>query len=106
MLTQNSERSAELPSGLFNWIKPFFQVPDTYVLNHSSMDGFLFLRYIRILMIICAVGCCITWTILIPLHVHGGNGGKELDALTFGNVKKPTWYWAHTVVAWIYFGES
>ena len=55
-------------------------------LNHSSLDGFLFLRYMKILSVIALVGCCITWPILLPLHVHGGGTNAQLDSLTFGNV--------------------
>jgi calcium permeable stress-gated cation channel len=97
--------STALPSGWFNWIKPFANVPDTHVLNHSSLDGFLFLRYLKMLCVICLVGCCITWPVLIPLHVHGGMGNQQLDALTFGNVAHPNWYYVHAFQAWVFFGK-
>ena len=99
-----SERSPKLPSGWFNWVKTFYQIPDTTVLNHSSIDGFLFLRYLKIVCIICGVGCLITWPILIPLHVMGGAGNAQMDRLTFGNVIHPSWYFVHAFLAWIYFG--
>lgn len=100
-----SERSRRLPSGAFNWIKPFWQIPDTFVLDHSSLDAFLFLRFLKILIVIFFVGCCLTWPILIPLHATGGRGNTELDRVTFGNIVSPRRYYAHAFLAWIYFGE-
>ncbi|KAK0104996.1 hypothetical protein ONS95_004635 [Cadophora gregata] len=98
------ERSKALPDGWFNWIIPFWKTPDIEILNHASLDGFLFLRYIKMLTVICIVGCCVTWPVLFPIHVYGGGGTKELDMLTFGNVKHTSWLWAHAMVGWVYFG--
>jgi hypothetical protein len=74
------------------------------VLNRSSLDGYLFLRFLKILCVITGVGAILTWTVLIPLHRYGGSGGEQLDLLTFGNVSNPTWYYAHALMAWVYFG--
>lgn len=77
------------------------------MLNHSSVDGFLFLRFLRVVRNICLVGCCLTWPILLPLHICGGGAGEQLDRLTFGNVSDDHkgWFFAHGVVAWLFFGE-
>jgi calcium permeable stress-gated cation channel len=55
--------------------------------------------------VICLVGCCVTWPVLIPLHVHGGMGSEQLDAITFGNVANHSWYYAHALQAWVFFGK-
>jgi len=100
----SSERSDPLPTGWFNWIPAFYRVPDTEVLNKSSLDGYLFLRYLKLLCVICAVGCLITWPVLLPMHRYGGNGNEQLDLLTFGNVSNPMWYYVHAGQAWLFFG--
>jgi hypothetical protein len=84
----------------------FYKVPDTTVLSYSSLDGFLFLRYLKILWVIFGVGCIITWTILLPVHRYGGGGLAQLDMLTFANVTRPGWYYVHALLAWIYFGTQ
>ncbi|KAL7944215.1 hypothetical protein V8C42DRAFT_326178 [Trichoderma barbatum] len=95
----------ELPSGLFNWFIPFFKIPDTYVLNNGSLDAYFFLRYLKVLRNISFVGCCIVWPILLPIHSTGGNGLKELERLTIGNVVTgSSKLWAHAIVAWVFFG--
>jgi calcium permeable stress-gated cation channel len=94
-----------LPSGWFNWIKPFYNIPDTFVLNHCSVDGFFFLRYIKVLCIICFAGCLFAWPVLLPLHGTGGRGLTELDLLTIGNVVISSKFYGHVFVAWGFFSK-
>ena len=97
------ERSPDLPNGMFNWIGKFNSIPDSYVLNHHTLDGFLLLRYLKISVAICFVGCLMTWPVLFPVNATGGGGGKQLDLLAFGNVQNTkNRYYAHTFVAWIF----
>ncbi|KAL2394726.1 putative membrane protein C24H6.13 [Exophiala dermatitidis] len=97
------ERSAHLPNGWFNWIKEFYRVPSSFVLNHSSLDGFLMLRFLRVLSVICVVGIALLWPVLLPLHATGGAGNTELDRLTLGNVVSGKRLYAHALLAWVYF---
>jgi hypothetical protein len=102
---QCSDLSPKLPSGWFNWIIPFFRIPESEVLKYASLDGFLFLRYLRVLALLCFAGVCFAWPILLPLHATGGLGLVQLDALTIGNVESPTKFYAHVMIAWSFFGE-
>ena len=89
---------------MFNWIGKFNTIPDSYVLNHHTLDGFLLLRYLKISAAICFVGCLMTWPVLFPVNATGGGGLKQLDLLAFGNVQNTkNRYYAHTFVAWIFF---
>ncbi|CAG7947482.1 unnamed protein product [Penicillium salamii] len=97
------ERSPELPSGWVNWLGTFLKIEDNHVLHHSSLDGYLFLRFLRVLAATCLTGCLITWPILLPLHATGGNGNTELDMLSFSNVANPHRYFANAIVACVYF---
>lgn len=67
VLTSCRERSPPLPSGWFNWVGPFWKIPDTYALQHQSLDAYLFLRFLRMTIVIMFVGACITWPILYVL---------------------------------------
>lgn len=58
---REESRSPRLRDGLFGWIGEFWSMPDTYVLNHHTLDGYLFLRFLKIASVSCFVGCCITW---------------------------------------------
>jgi hypothetical protein len=94
-----------LPTGWFNWIKPFFNTPDTFVLNHGSLDGFFFLRYLKVLRNTFLVGMLIAWPILLPIHITGGNESTQLDILTIGKVSDKKRMFAHVAVAYVFFGE-
>jgi hypothetical protein len=76
------------------------------VLNHSSLDGYLFLRFLRVIAVICVVGILLLWPILIPLHITGGAGSRGLDSLTLGNVVSAKRLYAHATLAWVYFGMT
>ncbi|KAE8395110.1 hypothetical protein ETB97_011010 [Aspergillus alliaceus] len=97
------ERSPQLPSGFINWFGHFLKISDGHVLHSSSMDGYLFLRFLRVLCATCFTGCLITWPILLPIHATGGAGNTQLDALSFSNVKDPKRYYVHALMAIILF---
>lgn len=79
-------------------------MPDTYVLNHHTLDGYLFLRFLKISVVCCLVGCAITWPVLFPINATGGGGKSQLDLLTFSNVADNYYkYFAHAGCAIIYF---
>ncbi|CAD0088728.1 unnamed protein product [Aureobasidium vineae] len=83
---QERERSPKLPDGLFGWFSNFFNVPDSYVLNHHSLDGYLFLRLLKMAVITC------------------GGGKSQLDILTLGNVTNNYYkMFAHTGCAYLFF---
>ncbi|PGH05558.1 hypothetical protein GX51_02897 [Blastomyces parvus] len=102
---REQERTPAPSPGLFGWITSMAKLSDEYVLRHHSLDAYLLLRYLKIATTICLVGCLITWPILFPVNATGGGGMKQLDLLTFGNVKNNlNRFYAHTFVAWIFVG--
>jgi hypothetical protein len=99
-----SERTPDLPTGLFNWIPAFYQIPDTYVLQHHSMDGYLFLRFLKISVVCCLVGCAITFPVLFPINITGGGVKIQFELLTMANVTNNYFkMFAHAGCAIIFF---
>lgn len=99
-----SEKTPKPAFGMFNWISAFRKMPDEFVLNHQSLDNYLFIRYFRMVSLICFVGTVLTWPTLVVVNSKGGGGQSELDSTTFSNVSDPTQYYWHTGVAWIFMG--
>ncbi|KAF2857104.1 DUF221-domain-containing protein [Piedraia hortae CBS 480.64] len=97
------QRSPKLSDSLFGWISQFRGLSDYYVLQHHSLDAYLFLRFLRLTVILSFVGCLITWPVLFPVNATGGAGKKQLDILTMANVKNTWRYWAHAGCAIIFF---
>jgi hypothetical protein len=50
------------------------------------------------------VGAVITWPVLFPVNATGGGGQSGLDILSFSNVNNATRYYAHAIMAWVFFG--
>jgi hypothetical protein len=88
----------------FAWTHTLWAVPDKFVLYHGSLDGYLYLRFMRTLIFLCVVGCCITWPILIPVNFTGGGTSLQLDRISIGNVSENKKLYVHAVVAWVFFG--
>ncbi|KAF9894720.1 hypothetical protein FE257_006610 [Aspergillus nanangensis] len=100
------QRTPASSSGVFNWIRDMYKLPDEYVLQHHSMDAYLLLRFLKLVSMICFVGCLITFPILLPVNGTGGAGKKQLDLLSMSNVSDESMarYFAHCFVAWIFVG--
>lgn len=73
-------------------------------MGHNSFDGYLYLRFFKLLIGISLFGVCITWPILFPINITGGGTSSQLDKLSFSNVAKPLWTYAHALVAWVFLG--
>lgn len=104
---RESQRTPALPGGFLNWIGRFWKIPDTVALQTQSLDAFLYLRFIRLTVIISFVGCCITWPILFPVNATGGGGQVQLDILSYSNIDQVNGrnrYYAHALVAWVFLG--
>ncbi|KAH9831882.1 Extracellular tail, of 10TM putative phosphate transporter [Teratosphaeria destructans] len=93
---------AERASGS-HWFHTYRNLSDIFVLQHNSLDAYLFLRFLKVIIGICFVGSLLTWPILLPINATGGNGQTQLDKLTFSNIAKNNHTWAHVVVAWVFF---
>ncbi|KAF4995602.1 hypothetical protein FDECE_12745 [Fusarium decemcellulare] len=103
-IQMDSDLSPKLPTGWTNWIMPFLRISDIFVLQKCSLDGFLFLRYLKILGVICAIGICFVWPVLLPVHLTGGGTQSYTDSITIRNVDRPNNYYAHVVVCWVFTG--
>jgi hypothetical protein len=58
-------------------------------------------------LVLCFVGCCITWPILFPVNATGRGNQTQLDVLSYANINQETEnnrYYAHVFVGWLYFG--
>lgn len=81
-----------------------FRAPDSYILAKCSLDGFLFLRYLKVLSLICFVGIVLTWPIILPIHATGSDL-PLLNSLTIMNLENPDHLFAHVVISWVLTGE-
>lgn len=91
-------------TSFFGILRNYSSLPDSYVLGHNSLDGYLWLRMFKVFIVICFAGCCITWPVLFPVNATGHGGQQQLDMLSMSNIVNPVRYYAHAFTAWIFLG--
>ncbi|KAF2133730.1 DUF221-domain-containing protein [Dothidotthia symphoricarpi CBS 119687] len=104
-----TQRQTPAQSGsMFGWIKDFKNLKDEYILDHQSIDGYLFVRFFKILVVMSFLGCLITWPVLFPINATGGAGQEQLDLLSMSNVttvgRNVNRYYAHAIMSVIFLG--
>jgi len=91
---------------MFGWIKDFKNLKDEYILDHQSIDGYLFVRFFKVMIVLCFLGACITWPVLFPVNATGGAGQQQFDLLSMSNVKNEgvnvNRYYAHAGISAIF----
>ncbi|KAH6637380.1 hypothetical protein C7974DRAFT_432319 [Boeremia exigua] len=102
----DDEKTPSAGPSTFGWLSHFSGLSDDYVLNHHSLDAYLYMRFLKVLTLMCFVGAIVTWPILFPVNGTGGAGESGLDVLSFSNISdsNPARYFAHAVIAWVFFG--
>ena len=83
------------------------RVPDAFLLNHHSMDAYFFVRYFRVLVVICLIGWPLTWAALMPIYATSHGGQEQFDLLSFSNIntaQDANRLYAPALVAWIFLG--
>lgn len=100
------ERTPKSPTGAFNWIKAMYQLPDTYVLQHHSLDAYLLIRFLKTISMVCLVGSLMTMAILWPVNATADQGNKQFDMLSISNIKfDVSRYFAHAFVSMLFIGK-
>lgn len=85
------------------WISDFRSLSDKFVFQHNSLDAYLYLRFLKFIIVLCLAGVCLTWPVLFPVNANGGGGKDQLDRFSFSNIAKNKNIWAHVAVAWVFF---
>ena len=91
----------------FNWVQSVFNVSWTTVRKYSGLDGYFFLRYIRMNLRICAVTSFWAALILVPVYATGDNqnGEEGWYHVSVANVIKGSWrMWIPSMFAYLFSG--
>lgn len=91
--------------GYLDWMPEFWRRPDKELLDQQNLDGYLFVRFMKMISIISFVGACMTLPLLV-LNYNGKGHGKDLARLTLSNVTDASLYYWHCLVACLLFGMA
>lgn len=100
----NDLKTESTKPGIWQWLLSILKKPHSWMVLKTGPDGFFFLRFTFMFVLITIFGCVICWPILFPINIVGGRGFKQLDMLAMGNVADTTRYIAHAIISWVFFG--
>jgi Late exocytosis, associated with Golgi transport/Cytosolic domain of 10TM putative phosphate transporter len=89
-----------------NWISNVFNVSWDTVRAYSGLDGYFFLRYIRMNLRVCAVTALWAFVILVPVYATGDSTGEVgWYHLSVANVVSGSWrMWIPAVFSYLFTG--
>jgi hypothetical protein len=98
---------SSLPDNLpFDWLAPVFGVPWAKVRKTAGLDGYFFLRYIRMNIRITAVSTFWFFLILVPIYATGDGGKYPSEGwyhLSAANLSSQGWrMWAPCIFAYFF----
>jgi len=94
----------EQPSGVFGWVSFLWKQPTSFYVEKCGPDGFFFLRYLRVFIIVFTLTGLLIWPILFPINATGGGGQEGLDILSYSNNTYKWRVFAHVFLSWVLFG--
>lgn len=95
-----------LQKGVFAWFTDLVTRPDKEILAETGLDGYFFLRYLRMMFFYALAGLPLLWPVLMSLTATSHGGLTGLNKLQFGNISpsQRNRYYAHVFFSWLYFG--
>ena len=76
-------RSQQLPKGVFGWLPALLRAPTADIIQKNGLDSYMFIRFLRLLVIVFFVNMILTIAVLVPVN-HIGVG-------TYTGLKSITW---------------
>ncbi|KAL8784070.1 MAG: hypothetical protein Q9213_004197 [Squamulea squamosa] len=115
-LVQHRLRVDAVPANPIQWIRRIFSIRDDELKTKCGLDGYLFIRFLRAILIIFLPLMVILVAVLLPINYNKGKGNRfhtttsgdrvrwnvaGLDTLSLQNVDpaRTNRYWAHLVGA-------
>jgi hypothetical protein len=102
-LINDEKKPDPLPSGLWQWFLPLLKKSDNFVIRQAGLDGYFFLRYIAIVAAISFFYMLLFFPILLPVNGVDGKDSEGLNQYTFSNVGDKQRYYAHAILAWVFY---
>ncbi|CAG8475724.1 4639_t:CDS:10 [Diversispora eburnea] len=100
----------KLENGLFSWIKPVLNTPESLLIEKIGLDSVMFIRFItmcrNLFFWLFILGC----VIIVPVNVYGTlqdrgslpSTDNPLAILSISFLKKSKWFWTHIVLTWVF----
>ncbi|CAG8767125.1 13231_t:CDS:2, partial [Racocetra persica] len=101
-LVPERKRAPPVPSGFLKWLKPTLMAPDKELILRAGLDGYMFLRVIRLFMILFSLFTIVGLCLILPLNHINQSDKRGLESFTIGNVKDKWRLYVHVLMCYIF----
>ncbi|GAV52255.1 hypothetical protein ZYGR_0AG02460 [Zygosaccharomyces rouxii] len=101
---KDEERTERVPSGYFRWVPFLLSRPHSFLIQHASLDGYFYLRYIALGAGFSLLGIILMYPIILPVNATNGRNYQGFELLSFANVTNKNRFFAHVFLSWIFYG--
>ncbi|KAJ3188365.1 hypothetical protein HDU85_005516 [Gaertneriomyces sp. JEL0708] len=121
----NRRETPSIPTHLFGWFKPIWDIPESYIIENVGLDAVMFLRFLRMCFMITLILICTVLPILLPVNYlapgswpDGVDGASDSGSnlqfakenmlrYSISNIpSKSDAFWAHLVCVYIVSGVT
>lgn len=99
------KRAPELPPGPWKWIHALLISPPEDIIQKNGLDAYMFLRFIKLLMVIFLVFTFTTFLVIVPANaLHIDSEFRGLDRISWSNITEPkdqVRFAAHVIVVYL-----
>ncbi|KAF5098088.1 hypothetical protein D0Z00_002175 [Geotrichum galactomycetum] len=98
-------RPRPLDSGIISWLRDLVTRREAEILQDAGLDGYFFLRFLRLIFMISVIGILFLFPILLPVNATASSEQTGFNLLSFTNtVNFPSRYYAHVLMGWVFYG--
>lgn len=97
-------KAPPLSKSSFGWIIDLLTRPKNFIIQQTGIDGYFFLRYLKLWTYVGFFGGLILWPILFAVNASGGGGKSGFDIISYSNNTHKWRVFANLFCSWAFFG--
>lgn len=97
-------RTEKQPEGAFSWLTMLLKQPTPYTIEKVGVDGYFFLRYLQMFVVVGLISGVFLWPILFSVDATGGGSSTGFDIISYSHNTHKWRTFAHLFCSWVFFG--
>ena len=97
-------RTEKQPKGAFSWFTMLIRQPTPYTIEKVGVDGYFFLRYLQMFVVVGLISGVFLWPILFAVDATGGGTSNGFDVISYSHNTHKWRTFAHLFCSWLFFG--
>lgn len=97
-------KAPPLEKSPFGWLPDLMARPKKFIIEQTGIDGYFFLRYLKLWSTIGVCSGLILWPILFAINATGGGHKSGFDIISYSNNTHKWRVFANLFCSWFFFG--